>query len=109
LDNLLSNSLRYTDAGGVTRVLASRAGPEIRVSVEDTAPGVEPDALERLFERFYRVEASRARAKGGAGLGLAICRNIVEAHRGSIRAGAAEAGGLAIDIRLPADRSGLAS
>lgn len=102
LDNLLSNSLRYTDAGGVTRVLASRAGLEIRVSVEDTAPGVEPDALERLFERFYRVEASRARAKGGAGLGLAICRNIVEAHRGSIQAGAAEAGGLAIDLRLPA-------
>jgi two-component system sensor histidine kinase BaeS len=102
LDNLLSNSLRYTDAGGVTRVVASRAGAEIRLRVEDTAPGVEPEALERLFDRFFRVEASRSRAKGGAGLGLAICRNIVEAHRGSIRARVADAGGVAIDIRLPA-------
>ncbi len=102
LDNLLGNSLRYTDAGGVVRVVARRVGSEIKLRVEDTAPGVAPEALERLFDRFYRVEASRSRAKGGAGLGLAICRNIVEAHRGSIQAGAAEAGGLAIDIRLPA-------
>ncbi|MTW21561.1 ATP-binding protein [Allochromatium palmeri] len=85
-----------------TRVVASREGAWIRVSVEDTAPGVEPEALERLFDRFYRVEASRSRAKGGAGLGLAICRNIIEAHRGRILARAADAGGLAIDIRLPA-------
>ncbi len=102
LDNLLSNSLRYTDAGGVTRVVASRAGAWIRVSIEDTAPGVAPEALDRLFDRFYRVEASRSRAKGGAGLGLAICRNIVEAHHGCIQARTADAGGLAIDIRLPA-------
>jgi two-component system sensor histidine kinase BaeS len=102
LDNLLGNSLRYTDPKGVTRVVARRAGAWIRVSVEDTAPGVEPEALERLFDRFYRVETSRSRAKGGAGLGLAICRNIVEAHRGSIQARAADAGGLAVEIRLPA-------
>ena len=101
LDNLLGNSLRYTDSGGVTRVVASRAGAWIRVSVEDTAPGAEPEALERLFDRFYRVETSRSRARGGAGLGLAICRNIVEAHHGSIQARAADAGGLAIEIRLP--------
>ncbi|EGV20376.1 ATP-binding protein [Thiocapsa marina] len=101
LDNLLGNSLRYTDSGGVTRVVAKRAGAWIEVSVQDTAPGVAPEALERLFDRFYRVEASRSRAKGGAGLGLAICRNIIEAHRGSILARAADAGGLAIDIRLP--------
>ena len=75
------------------------------MSIEDTAPGVEPEALDRLFERFYRVEASRSRAKGGAGLGLAICRNIVEAHHGSIQARTADAGGLAIDIRLPAAHS----
>ncbi|MTW21551.1 ATP-binding protein [Allochromatium palmeri] len=102
LDNLLGNSLRYTDSGGVTRVVASREGAWIQVSVEDTAPGVAPEALERLFDRFYRVEASRSRAKGGAGLGLAICRNIIEAHHGRIQARAADAGGLAIDIRLPA-------
>lgn len=103
LDNLLGNSLRYTDAGGVTRVVAERAGAWIRVSVEDTAPGVEPEALERLFDRFYRVETSRSRAKGGAGLGLAICRNIIEAHQGSIHARASDTGGLAVEFRLPAD------
>ncbi len=102
LDNLLGNSLRYTDSGGVTRVVARRAGAWIQVSVEDTAPGVKPEALVRLFDRFYRVETSRSRAKGGAGLGLAICRNIVEAHHGSIQARAADAGGLAVEIRLPA-------
>ncbi|NEX17994.1 MAG: two-component sensor histidine kinase [Halochromatium sp.] len=102
LDNLLGNSLRYTDSGGVTRVMASRAGAWIRVSIEDTAPGVAPEALERLFDRFYRVEASRSRAKGGAGLGLAICRNIVEAHHGRIQVRAANAGGLAVAIQLPA-------
>lgn len=102
LDNLLGNSLRYTDPNGCTRVVATRSGTEIRLSVQDTAPGVEAEALERLFDRFYRVEASRSRAKGGAGLGLAICRNIVEAHHGSIHARAADSGGLAIEIRLPA-------
>jgi len=102
LDNLLGNSLRYTDPGGFTLLKASRAGDEIRVSVSDTPPGVTTEALERLFDRFYRVESSRSRAKGGAGLGLAICRNIVEAHRGSISARSADSGGLEIEIRLPA-------
>lgn len=105
LDNVLGNSLRYTDPGGFTRVVATRAGAEIRVSVSDTPPGVTPEALERLFDRFYRVESSRSRAKGGAGLGLAICRSIIEAHRGSISAGAADSGGLEIEIRLPASDS----
>lgn len=104
LDNLLGNSLRYTDAGGFTRVMAAREGAEIRVSVSDTPPGVDQEVLERLFDRFYRVDASRSRARGGAGLGLAICRNIVEAHRGEICARAADSGGLAVDIRLPASR-----
>ena len=105
LDNLLGNSLRYTDPGGFTRIEAMRIGDEIKVSVSDSPPGVTPEAMARLFDRFYRVEESRSRAKGGAGLGLAICRNIVEAHRGSISADSAEPGGLAIEIRLPASDS----
>ncbi len=102
LDNLLSNSLRYTDSGGFTRVIATRTGDEIKVLVSDTPPGVHPDALAHLFDRFFREEVSRTRAKGGAGLGLAICRNIVEAHRGHISARPADSGGLEIEIRLPA-------
>ncbi|WPL11700.1 MULTISPECIES: ATP-binding protein [Thiorhodovibrio] len=100
LDNLLSNSLRYTDAGGFIRIIAARAGGDILISIADTPPGVDPAALERLFDRFYRVEASRSRAKGGAGLGLAICRSIVEAHRGRISARPADCGGLEIQIRF---------
>ena len=60
------------------------------------------DAMPRLFERFYRAEASRNRARGGAGLGLAICRSIVEAHDGEIGARASPLGGLAVTIALPA-------
>ncbi|NEX20175.1 HAMP domain-containing protein [Thiorhodococcus mannitoliphagus] len=100
LDNLLANSLRYSDAGGFIRMIAARTNDQILISIADTPPGVEHAALERLFDRFYRVEASRSRAKGGAGLGLAICRSIVEAHRGSILARPADCGGLEIQIRF---------
>lgn len=105
LDNLLGNSLRYTDSGGFTRVIANRSGNEIRLLVSDTPPSVSTEALPHLFDRFFREEVSRSRAKGGAGLGLAISRNIVEAHRGSIRARPSDAGGLEIEVRLPASNS----
>lgn len=101
MDNLLSNSLRYTDAGGTIRILARKDNDLIRLTVADSKPGVSAETIDRLFDRFYRVEASRSRAKGGAGLGLSICRNIVEAHRGSITAHPSELGGLEVEIRLP--------
>ena len=72
-----------------------------RIIVEDTAPGVPADALPRLFERLYRVENSRTRGAGGAGLGLAICRAIVDAHDGHIEASPSVLGGLRIEIDLP--------
>ena len=73
------------------------------VDFRDTAPGVPTDALPRLFERIYRVDDSRNRDRGGAGLGLAICRNIAEAHGGTIEAKRSPIGGLWIRIRLPID------
>jgi two-component system, OmpR family, sensor histidine kinase BaeS len=100
--NLLENTLRYTDRGGRLRVTVRRDGDLARVDLEDSAPGVPPEALAHLFERFYRVEGSRARVNGGAGLGLAIARSIVEAHDGRIAAQASPLGGLAIAITLPA-------
>lgn len=101
LDNLLENSLRYTDAGGEVRLALNSDKGHAVVSVEDSAPGVPPEALERLFERLYRVEASRGRDSGGAGLGLAICRNIALAHGGEIEAYHASLGGLGLRLTLP--------
>lgn len=100
--NLLENSCRYTDRGGAVRLRARRDGDAALVDLHDTAPGVAPELLPRLFERFFRVEASRCRASGGAGLGLSICQRIVEAHEGRIEARPSPLGGLWLQLRLPA-------
>jgi two-component system sensor histidine kinase BaeS len=99
--NLLRNSLRYTDTGGGLTAILSGCDNELVFDFRDTAPGVPPDALPRLFDRLYRVDGSRSRDTGGAGLGLAIAKNIAEAHGGSIEARPAPEGGLWIQVRLP--------
>jgi two-component system, OmpR family, sensor histidine kinase BaeS len=103
--NLIENSLRYTNAGGCLRIECSAAGGALTIELMDSAPGVDEKNLPRLFERFYRVEASRNRASGGAGLGLAICRAIVEAHDGAIAAQPSPLGGLWLTIRLPLEKT----
>ncbi len=104
--NLLENSRRYTDPGGRLEITLDAAKGEAdgcyHLLLQDTAPGVPDQALPRLFERLYRVDKSRSRSLGGAGLGLAICRNIVAAHGGHIEAADSTLGGLALRIRLPA-------
>ncbi|WP_374623515.1 ATP-binding protein [Pandoraea sp.] len=104
LGNLFENSLRYTDGGGTVRVYLSSTHTQLRLEIEDSAPGVPDDALPRLFERLFRVEASRSRRSGGAGLGLALCKHIVEAHGGQIAARHSPLGGLALAITLPCRR-----
>ena len=99
--NLLENTLRYTDAPGRLIVSAGRNDAGLTIRFDDSAPGVPRDALERIFERLYRVDSSRNRRLGGSGLGLAICRQIVQAHGGAIRAEASPEGGLGIEIDLP--------
>jgi len=101
--NLLRNSLEHTDTGGRLDVILHRDDRCLTIDFQDTAPGVSAEALPRLFERLYRVESSRNRDRGGAGLGLAICRNIAEAHGGSIEAKPSPKGGLWIRVRLPLD------
>lgn len=101
VDNLLKNSRRYTDPGGVITLSAWQVSNKIYFKVEDSAPGVEKETLSRLFDRFYRAEESRSRVSGGAGLGLAICRNIVDAHQGEIIAKSSPLGGLQVIVCLP--------
>jgi two-component system sensor histidine kinase BaeS len=98
--NLLENSLRYTAPGGRIQITGSAAGGELRIAVEDTAPGVPDEALPRLGERFFRVDASRSRRLGGAGLGLALCRQILEAHGGRLEFAASALGGLRATVVL---------
>jgi two-component system sensor histidine kinase BaeS len=102
LQNLLENCARYVETGGRVRVTLEPAPGEIQLVIEDSGPGVAESELGLLFDRFYRVERGRSRVGGGSGLGLSICRNLVEAHGGRIQAGASELGGLAVAIRLPA-------
>lgn len=100
-DNVLGNSGKYTDPGGVIEVSVESGQGWATVHIKDSAPGVPPAEIGKLFDRLFRVESSRCRASGGAGLGLAICRNIVEAHEGKIEAFPSPLGGLWIKISLP--------
>jgi signal transduction histidine kinase len=100
--NLLSNSLRHVPEGGHITVRVTEAERAVQVSVVDDGPGVSPEALPRLFERFWRDDPSRRRATGGSGLGLAIARHIVEGHGGRIWAEPTPGGGLTVSFTIPA-------
>lgn len=104
LANLLTNSGRYTDAGGQVHIKAQLYASQLKLIVEDTSPSVSAESLPYLFERFYRADASRSRKNGGSGLGLAICQAIVKAHDGMINASHSLLGGLKVEIILPLDK-----
>lgn len=100
--NLLENAVRHTPAGGTISVsLAERDGGVV-LTVSDDGPGIPTEHLENIFERFYRTDASRARATGGAGLGLAIAKQLVEAHGGRVWAENADGGGARFTVWLAA-------
>ncbi len=86
LANLLSNAARYTPRGGTVTVRAERRPADLLVSISNTGDGIPSEDVDRLFERFYRVEKSRDRARGGAGIGLAIVKQLVEAGGGRVGA-----------------------
>lgn len=103
-NNLLENSLRYTDVGGELEIGAEIHDYPVAAATlyfQDSAPGVDDAQLQRIFERFYRAEASRSRASGGSGLGLAICFNIVDAHGGQITAEHSPLGGVRMTMTFP--------
>lgn len=114
LSNLISNALRFTPDGGKIAVhleilsAGMRVGgtlPAVQISVQDSGPGIPPEALPRVFERFYRADRSRSRSEGGSGLGLAIARQLAEAHGGSLTAANHPQGGAVFTLVLPVTAS----
>ena len=102
LRNLVANAITYGPAGTTVRIEASRNNGTITISVSDEGPGIPEEDLSRVFERFYRVDKSRARDPGGTGLGLAIVKHLVELHGGEVRAGNRPEGGARFTVVLPA-------
>ena len=99
--NILENSIRYTEAPGKIVVELTLAAPYVRIEINDSKPGVPDSSIDKIFDRLYRIDDSRNRNYGGAGLGLSICKNIVDAHNGHISASHSPLGGLNISIDLP--------
>lgn len=98
---LTSNALRHTPPGTAIDLRASQRAGAVRVEVADHGPGIAPDDLPRVFDRFYRADATRARASGGSGLGLAIAAAIVRAHSGTIGAQSPPGHGATFWVELP--------
>jgi two-component system sensor histidine kinase MprB len=99
--NLLDNAVKWSPPTGRVEVGLHRNGAGWQLDVRDHGPGISPDDLPRVFDRFYRAPA--ARALPGSGLGLAIVRQVVESHGGTVEAGSAPGGGALISVHLPAE------
>jgi signal transduction histidine kinase len=102
LFNLVDNAVRFTPPGGGIRITARRRDGRVEISVADTGVGISAEHLPRVFERFYRVDASRSRDDGGTGIGLAIARSIVEGHGGRLVARSDPGQGSTFTFDLPA-------
>ncbi|MFN8659989.1 MAG: ATP-binding protein [Candidatus Obscuribacterales bacterium] len=99
--NLLENSLRYTNENGGVKISSMQLPGELAIYFDDSEPGVSAQSISQIFDRFYRSESSRNRKHGGAGLGLPICKAVIEAHHGTLTSTRSQMGGLRITIRLP--------
>ncbi len=104
ISNLVSNAVRYTPAGGTIRVAWTRDAEQVILSVNDTGPGIAPEHLPRLSERFYRVDRSRSRETGGTGLGLAITKHVAQRHGGELRIESHVGQGSTFMLVLPVSR-----
>ncbi|MDI6773496.1 MAG: ATP-binding protein [bacterium] len=104
--NLLDNAIRHTPAGGAVIVGLEAGEREVRFWVADTGPGIPPEEGDRIFDRFYRLDASRSRASGGSGLGLAIVKSLVEAHGGRVWVESRPGEGSRFTVALPRSSCG---
>jgi two-component system phosphate regulon sensor histidine kinase PhoR len=102
LRNLVANAITYAPAQSAIRIEAEPAGSHVAITVSDDGPGIPDHDLARVFERFYRVDKSRARDPGGTGLGLAIVKHLVELHNGTVRAENRPEGGTTVVVTIPA-------
>ena len=109
LGNLLSNAIQYTPDDGRIVAAAEARSDSVRLTIRDSGPGIAPEDLPHIFDRFYRGDKSRRRDQGGSGLGLAIARSIVEAHDGRIWAESAPGEGATLVVSLPVARGSAAS
>ena len=105
VSNLMSNAIRYTPSGGKIHVRAEiLPDGSAELSVSDTGPGIAPEHIPRLTERFYRVDRSRSRDTGGTGLGLAIVKHVLQRHGGELSIESALGKGSVFTITLPSSR-----
>jgi two-component system, OmpR family, sensor kinase len=104
LRNLVRNAVAHTEPGDRVLIAARPRDGRLEITVSDAGPGIPPDQLEQIFERFHRLDGSRSRDTGGSGLGLAIARAITEAHGGSIRAESGPGQGATFRLELPGYR-----
>ena len=103
---LLENAITHAPEGGEVSLSARAVGGHVEVAVADNGPGIAPEDLPRLFDRFYRADQSRSRETGGSGLGLTIARRLAEAHRGTIEVSSEPGRGSRFTVRLPAVAGG---
>ena len=107
IHNLVENAIRHTPPDGRVTLSAARASGMARITVADSGPGIPPEFLPRLFDRFYRADPSRARATGGVGLGLSIAKQLVEAHGGRLWAESTPGAGSRFIFELPLEETSM--
>ncbi len=110
IENLIENAVKYGDSGGRVEVILSRSGggdrpAQVELAVRDDGPGIAPEHLPRLTERFYRVDVVKSRSRGGTGLGLAIVKHIVNRHRGRLQIESEFGQGATFRVQLPEHRA----
>jgi signal transduction histidine kinase len=104
VQNLLSNAIRYGDGGVIEAEIASREPGYVDLSISNQGPGIDPEHLPYVFDRFYRADSARTRSSEGSGLGLAIVKSIAALHHGEVRVSSTPNDRTTFVLRLPADQ-----